>query len=85
MTKEKANKVYDILVDVGKAAESMRKSFVFHHTESEYGCNEWRFQGLLGYGGKYRSERNTVDCYSENLDKATTKIIDQINSELSKL
>lgn len=85
MTKEKANKVYDVLVEIGNAAESERNSFVYHHTESEYGCDEWRFGGLLGFGGKYRSKNNRVDCYYEDRDKATSKIIDQINSELSKL
>ena len=64
MTEERANKVYDILVNIGGASEYMRDSFVYHHSDYTNGnCTEWRFMGKLGYGGKYRSNYNAVDCY----------------------
>jgi hypothetical protein len=67
MDEKLANQVYDILVNMGGAAEMLRSSFIYHHSEeAEYPCREWRFMGKLGYGGKYRAERSTVDCYMES-------------------
>ena len=45
MTKEKANKVYDILVRIGGADEMMRESFIHHHSDDRGRdvCSEWRF------------------------------------------
>jgi hypothetical protein len=37
-------------------------SFVFEFTR-EKPTNEYRFQGNLGFGGKFRFPRFTVDCY----------------------
>lgn len=83
ITEDKANKVYDILVSLGNARENDRGSFVHNHITS--GCSEWRFCGNLGFGGKYRAYRNSVDCYPEDLTKERIIIIDKINSELSKI
>lgn len=87
MTIEKANKVYDILVNMGGAAENYRDSFIYHHTDNIHGecntlCNEWRFCGKLGYGGKYRSDSNTVDCYLEDETEERLEIIEEINKQL---
>lgn len=66
MTKEKANKVYDLLVSIGGAYEPYGDSFIYHHTESKDGCSEWRFSGKLGFGGKYRpTEEDVIDMYKE--------------------
>ena len=81
MTFDKANKVYDILVNIGGADEKMRDSFLYYHTE-ESDCTEWRFCGKLGFGGKYRSEYNSVDCYQEDETKERLKIIEEINNKL---
>lgn len=83
ITEDKANKVYDILVSLGSAREDDRDCFVYNQTNAE--CSEWRFCGNLGFGGKYRAYRNTVDCYSEDLTEERRIIIDKINSELSKI
>lgn len=83
ITEEKANKVYDILVSLGSAREDERGSFVYNQINGE--CSEWRFCGNLGFGGKYRAYRNTVDCYKEDLTEERIIIIDKINSELSKI
>lgn len=85
MTKEKANKIYDILVSIGGAYEPERDSFVYHHTESKYGCSEWRFSGKLGFGGKYRSLRNTVDYYAEDTSPERDSIVEKINKALSEI
>lgn len=85
MNEIEANAVYDLLVRIGGANENERASFVYHHCQSKEGCTEWRFQGKLGYGGKYRSERNTVDCYTEDYTPENEKIINELNEALSKL
>ena len=85
MTTEKANKVYDILVLIGGASEHERDSFIHHHVYSKYPCDEWRFGGKLGFGGKYRSRNNRVDCYKEDDTPKRSILIQQINEELSKI
>ena len=85
MTKEKANKVYDLLVSIGGAYEPERDSFIYHHTESKDGCSEWRFSGKLGFGGKYRSGYNRVDCYREDETPERIKLMDEINGVLAKI
>ena len=68
----------------------MRDIFVYHHTDNIHGecntlCTEWRFCGKLGYGGKYRSKYNTVDCYQEDETEYLSKLTDVINYELEKI
>lgn len=85
ITEEKANKIYDILVSLGGANESERDNFIYYHIESFYGCDEWRFGGKLGFGGKYRSITNRVDCYQEDEDVERIKLIEEIDSALLKI
>ena len=84
MQKKKANSIYDLLVAIGGAVESERDSFVYHHCKEDE-CTEWRFQGKLGYGGKYRSQTNSVDCYIEDYTPERKKIINELNEALSKI
>ena len=81
MTKELAEKVYDILVNIGGANADDKSSFVLHHAYLERNaiCQEWRFQGKLGYGGKYYSQINIVDCYLEDRTPKRIKLIEEIN------
>ena len=85
MSEEKANKIYDLLVSIGGASETMRNAFIYHHSKDKDICEEWRFCGKLGFGGKYRSRYNAVDCYSEDETKERLKIITKLNLELSKI
>lgn len=79
------NRVFDLLVAIGGASESMREDFVYHHARSDEPCDEYRFQGHLGFGGKYRRKTNTVDCYSEDESAQRHEIIRRLNAELAKL
>lgn len=65
MTSEVANQIYQCLVTQAGASEDEREAFVRNMT-SPTPAREWRFQGRLGFGGKYRSDRNTVDYYYED-------------------
>lgn len=79
------NKVFDLLVKIGGAPESMRSNFVYIHAEPESDCDEYRFQGKLGFGGKYRRKTNRVDCYREDESPNRLKIIERLNSMLQAL
>jgi len=76
--------VYDILVAVCGAHEVYRASFVMAHTAVP-ACKEWRIEGCLGFGGKYRSGSNSVDCYPEDETEDRKKIISRANAALAKL
>lgn len=85
MTIERLNQIYDLLVSIGGAYEPLRDSFIYVHMDPKYPCHEWRFSGKLGFGGKYRSRTNTVDCYSEDQTPERLKLIEDLNTALSLL
>jgi hypothetical protein len=90
MTKQTASLVYDILVEIG-ALELMRKAFIY--TQSHEDCQEWRFEGKLGFGGKFWNEWSylenkplwRVSCYTEDENPKTDKIIKDTNEKLNIL
>jgi hypothetical protein len=85
MKLQKAMKVYDLLVSIGGANEHERTDFVYHHCYSSTGCNEWRFRGKLGFGGKYRSSWNGVTYYPEDETPEKIEVAKNLNEELKKL
>lgn len=85
MKKERASKIFDILEVTAGAHSSDRASFIYHHCKKKEECKEFRFSGKLGFGGKYRSETNTVDCYHEDLNVFRKLVIERTNEELSKV
>lgn len=84
-TIEQANKVYDVLEEFTGANPDWRDDFVYNHTEADYMCNEWRFCGNLGFGGKYWSQTNDVTCYPEDMDIERETIIKLTNKNLKKV
>ena len=85
-TEDFANSVYDVLVNVCGAAETMRSSFVHEYT-SNHPSTEWRFQGKMGFGGKFylRYDRMTVNCYQEDLNDAREWMRSKANEDLAAL
>lgn len=79
------SKVYSILVELGGAPEGMRYTFLHALSNDTYPSKEWRFQGVLGLGGKYRNDRNVVDCYPEDETPKRLNLINQMNNELKNL
>jgi len=81
--------IYSILVEDGKADKNMEDSFISSHIQEgneKYGaCDEWRFCGIFGFGGKYRRKRNTIDCYSEDETPKLILAMDAINIKLAKV
>lgn len=58
--------IYDVLIKFGDANAEDKDSFIYNHIHGD--ADEWRFIGKLGFGGKYRSKRNAVDCYYEDMN-----------------
>ena len=79
------DKVYNVLIQFGGCNERGRFDFVYHHARSSEPCDEYRFCGNLGFGGKYRRRTNTVDCYREDETPERIQAIDRLNTELAKL
>lgn len=64
------------IVTEGKSAQSI--------------CDEYRFMGALGFGGKFRNNGNNnntpyVDCYREDETSARTDMIERANKRLAAL
>lgn len=79
-----ANKIYDILTEHCLASEIDRKDFVRHQVE---GCREYRFQGLLGMGGKIWNTGSFlyVSCYAEHMNDERNSAIEITNIALRDL
>lgn len=88
---DQALRAYDILVEHAGARddEGERQAFAQHVAHVERPCQEYRFQGKLGFGGKFwnddRRETPFVNCYSENATPERTSIILKTNAALAAL
>lgn len=85
---EQANLIFDILIEECGAAPSMRTEFVREHgKEPWYWPTEFRFQGLLGFGGKFWNEYNNwrVSCYPENETQLVKEYMQKANERLASL
>jgi len=79
------NSIYTILVETCGARPEERVQFVRADLDSER-AGEWRFQGHLGFGGKFRSYPGRppyVDCYREDMTPERQAIIDRANQQLA--
>lgn len=82
-----ANQIFDILVKECGASEYWRNNFVHIHSEPHGRCQEYRFQGSLGFGGKFRNRENRwfVDCYKEDETPERLETIKRTNDLLKQL
>lgn len=87
LTQDRAMAIYDVLVRKCGAEESGRGSFVYFQTKGTYIPNEWRFCGILGFGGKFWNTTLQwyVSAYEENLDAETRLIVAETNEILQKM
>ncbi len=91
MTPEIANKIYDILIRDCGASPLYRKEFVQHHSSwNSKNPSEFRFQGMLGFGGKFwydpfRVATYRVSCYGEDRTAKRDRMIDKANAALAVL
>ncbi len=84
-SKEFYERVFDILIRCAGAPESMRENFIYCQTKGIGSCDEYRFQGRLGYGGKYWRKSNKVNCYSEDLTDDRAALIQDTNEKLKSI
>lgn len=82
-SKEAANAIFTILVEHAGAQEDQRELFVWAITLNE--AREYRFQGLLGFGGKVYWTTTTaphISCYEEERTPARVAVIADVNARL---
>ena len=84
-----AHDIWDLLVAEAGANERDRWTFVDYLTRDD-SLNSWeyRFMGVLGFGGKlhyntYRGAR--ISCYPEDADEKRLALIDRVNAELAEI
>lgn len=87
-----ATAIYDVLVqECGASPEPDQRDYFVHSlTDASHPCPEYRFQGKLGFGGKFRNNGNNadtpyVDCYPEDETPARRAMIDHANARLARL
>jgi hypothetical protein len=81
-----ADEVYRVIVEECGADEEQRVSFGFDRYWNEDGWKEWRFCGLLGFGGKvYRTNRGDVyvACYREDRTPDRDAMVARANERLA--
>lgn len=79
-----ANQIFDILIEKAGATERWRQDFVYRQGE---GCVEYRFQGGLGFGGKFYNELGgwRVSCYPEDVNEDRRQVMSETNHALFQL
>lgn len=89
MTREVASMVYDLLVHSAGANPADKENFIGSHLDIPDHGSEWRFQGLLGFGGKFYTDGGgtnfRVGCYPEDETTISRLIIAKLNSRLREL
>lgn len=79
-------RAYDVLIEHAKAAPRDRAYFV-RLFSTDRRANEYRFQGVLGFGGKfYRDDaRYYVTCYPEDSTPEREAVVTRVNELLKQL
>jgi hypothetical protein len=89
LTKEQALAAIEILNEECEA--NIRRpydyGFISYVTSDDDRRKEWRFQGALGFGGKFRINHNKphpyVDCYPEHETPERLAMIERANARLA--
>lgn len=87
LTETEAVVVYDLLVEKCRVNFRDREGFVLHHTKITNGSSEWRFRGLLGFGGKFYATafRWYVSNYVEDGGPEESLLIAETNRTLQEM
>lgn len=92
ITKKQADAIFDILVKHAGATDNAndRFAFILHVADDQRPCQEYRFMGKLGWGGKFRNNGNHdnipyVDCYREHETPEILAAIKTTNETLKNL
>jgi hypothetical protein len=79
-----AKLVYSVLIDECGALPSAESAFTLAFTE-ENPPREFRINGKLGFGGKFRFPGMSVDCYPEDHTPARAVMMQQANDRLRSI
>jgi hypothetical protein len=85
VTEAEASAVYDVLVRECGANEWSRTDFVYEFVSPGCDCTEWRFQGELGFGGKFYPREMRVSCYPEDETPKRRTMVERANAALRKM
>jgi hypothetical protein len=84
-----ANSIWQVLVTECGARDNRydHYSFVAYLEEAKPFGHEWRFQGSLGFGGKFYNDgsRWRVGCYREHESPQRNEMIRRANDRLAAL
>lgn len=85
MTRTDAETIFDILVHDAGCRLSHREPFIAYLTNNTWG--EYRFQGNLGFGGKFYFGPGEcrVGQYREDETPESRKAVDRINAKLQSI
>lgn len=85
LSQEIANDVWNILIrECGASnSEDARSDFVWRMSHQD--INEYRFQGFLGFGGKFWSGRFKVTYYPEDETPEREAMVEKANAKLKEL
>lgn len=85
MQEATARLVYAVLIEECGARPDSEVAFVqaFSRDQAEM-SREFRINGSLGFGGKFRYPAMTVDCYPEDMTPARAKQIQAANDRLAR-
>ncbi len=92
--KEFYEKAWDILSNLAGASSNKwdRSSFAEAFTDLKHEATEWRFQGYLGFGGKFWRrhgfnglEEFDVSCYKEDRNPTRDAMVNKVNQALKAL
>lgn len=82
ITEAQAEHIFDLLVEHAGAHEFDRKQFLCAQIERD--CREFRFCGVLGFGGKFwnNNGRLYINCYNEDETPKRKRTINKVNKLL---
>ena len=86
MTNDFYGRAYDLLIEHCKVSdEESRPAFIRYFMEEN--GREWRFQGSLGFGGKFwhNEGRWYISCYPEDSTREIKATIEKVNAHLKGL
>ena len=85
-SKDQSNLLFDQLRFFCGASEKQRDNFVYLFSKAAP-PTEYRFNGSLGYGGKFRNNNNGVyvDCYQEDETPERLSDIEKCNEQIKSL
>lgn len=82
-----ALRIWNVLVEHVGVYNSKRERESFVYLQTKRNCQEYRIQGKLGFGGKFRNNHLPwyIDCYPEDSTPERARVIEVVNEKLKML